>query len=77
MKFSRYLILNEVCLGVAFTAQPFTNNTLGLSYTAEVNDENTYKITVGGICDRLLKHPATSTYNTLVVSGAFQNGMFC
>lgn len=76
MRFSQYLILNEVCLGIAFTAQPFTNHILGLSYTAELDNEKLFKVSVGGICDRMLKRLPLSNFNTLVVTGMFPNGMY-
>lgn len=74
MRFSQYAILNEVCLGIAFTAQPFQNHILGLSYTAEVDNERTFKVSVGGICDKMLKRQPKINFNTLVISGTFQNG---
>lgn len=74
MKFSQYAILNEVCLGIAFTAQPFQNHILGLSYTAEIDNEKTFRVSVGGICDKMLKRRPLSNFNALVISGTFQNG---
>lgn len=76
MKFSQYVILNEVCLGIAFTAQPFQNHILGLSYTSETDNQKTFKLSVGGICDKMLKRQPLQNFNTLVISGTFGNGTF-
>lgn len=76
MKFSQYAILNEVCLGIAFTAQPFQNHILGLSFTADIDNAQEFKISVGGICDKMLRRHMINNFNTLVISGTFENGMF-
>lgn len=49
-QFSRYHLLRNVCLGIAFTAQTFEKNVIGLSYTPLIiNGRIRY---AGGICER-------------------------
>ncbi|VEN46178.1 unnamed protein product [Callosobruchus maculatus] len=76
VKFTGYEILKEVCLGVAFTAQPFHNNTLGVSYTAlsPVLDEDVFRLPVGGLCDRSTLTDPTAHLNALVISSKLPNG---
>nr|CAH7749707.1 unnamed protein product [Callosobruchus chinensis] len=76
IKFTGYEILKEVCLGVAFTAQSFQNNTLGVSFTAltPVLAEDVFRIPVGGICDRSTFTDPTAHLNALVISSKLPSG---
>ncbi|CAH1988753.1 unnamed protein product [Acanthoscelides obtectus] len=76
IRFTNYEILRDVCLGVAFTAQSFQNNTLGVSYTAlkPVFYHNVFKLPVGGICDRPTFTDADAHLNVLVISSRLPNG---
>lgn len=47
--FSHHPLLNRVCLGIAFTAQTFKHNVIGLSYTPAIESGN-IRFT-GGICE--------------------------
>ncbi|KAJ8985940.1 hypothetical protein NQ317_010697, partial [Molorchus minor] len=72
--FSQYKLLNDVCLGVAFTGQTFKNNVLGISYTAEPTDKTYFKYSIGGICDRPFKHQKGMNLNTLAIAPVLENG---
>ncbi|XP_074036904.1 disintegrin and metalloproteinase domain-containing protein 10 homolog isoform X2 [Leptinotarsa decemlineata] len=72
--FSRYNLLSEVCLGVAFTGQTFKNDIIGVSYSAVPVNRKYFQLSIGGICDRPLMNQLSVNLNTLVVSAASENG---
>lgn len=72
-KISKHALLSLACLGVAFTAQPFLNKVIGLSYTAML-DMYEFIPSLGGICDRSNIFLG-ETYNTLVVTYILKEGV--
>ncbi|KAK9874030.1 hypothetical protein WA026_002384 [Henosepilachna vigintioctopunctata] len=64
--FTKYAVLDEVCLGVVFTAQAFKENILGVSYSA-VSDSDPENLIIGGICQRPFAH-GTISLNAIAVS---------
>lgn len=72
--FSKYSILREVCLGVAFTAQSFQHGIIGISYTATTFNVNEFSLPVGGICDRPLRIHSAKYLNCLTVSSKLGSG---
>ncbi|XP_044747590.1 disintegrin and metalloproteinase domain-containing protein 10-like isoform X2 [Coccinella septempunctata] len=71
--FAQYLILREVCLGILFTAQPFQENVLGVSYSA-ISETDISNDIIGGICQR----PFTSymlSLNAVAVSYISTQGL--
>ncbi|KAJ8960325.1 hypothetical protein NQ318_004059 [Aromia moschata] len=71
--FSQYRLLNEVCLGVAFTGFTFKNNVLGISYTAEPANKQFFRYTAGGICERPFKFESGKNLNTLAISAVLKS----
>lgn len=72
-RFSRFYLLEDVCLGVAFTGQSFNNDIVGISYSAVPSDES-FKHPFGGICDRPMLNPYGLPLNTLAVSAKGTDG---
>lgn len=75
-KLSQHEILSEVCLGIAFTAQPFLNRVLGMSFTAVKNksfDISKTFPTAGGICEKPLQTLLKENFNTLVITYGLEN----
>ncbi|CAG9865166.1 unnamed protein product [Phyllotreta striolata] len=74
-RFSRFYLLEDVCLGVAFTGQSFISDIVGISYSA-VPSDGVFKQPYGGICDRPMLNPYGLPLNTLAVSARSTDGKF-
>ncbi|XP_056639760.1 disintegrin and metalloproteinase domain-containing protein 10-like [Diorhabda sublineata] len=70
--FSRFSLINDVCLGIIFTGQSFKNDIVGISYTAAFLKG--FRLPVGGICDKPDTNPYGLNLNTLAVSARNQYG---
>ncbi|CAG9813064.1 unnamed protein product [Phaedon cochleariae] len=72
--FSRYNLLNEVCLGIVFTGQSFLKDIVGISFSAVPMDKKYSTFPIGGICDRpFIENPGINL-NTLAVSAKSADG---